>query len=184
MRTGGIDLIKKEQVTIHEIKKDLVQCINHDLIGVLVGCPLLWFVLKISNIVITNLFSVGALFFDVLSSLLIVCTILSLVCILVMHTEIKKEKFLLRNDTLLGKQECESGVTKWHAYKPYRLTFSCGHFDIPAQTHYKWSTSYSMDEKGIYITASIGDAFTLVEFKRKILVAYNNNFFDVVSTKL
>jgi len=41
-----------------------------------------------------------------------------------------------------------------------------------------------MDEKGIYITASIGDAFTLVEFKRKILVAYNNKFFDVVSSKL
>ncbi len=176
--------MQKEQVTISQIKKDLIQYLNQEILAIIIGFPLLWLIAAISNIAMKALFSISNRLFVVLTLILILCEILSIIYTLIMYIKIKKTKFILKNDTLIQKRDFKNGGTKWHSYRPYRLFFSNNHFDIPAQVHYKWSNIYSMNEKEIFNTSNIGDDFTLVEFNKKIMAIYNHNFFTIKNTNI
>lgn len=174
--------MEKEVLTINNIKKDLIQYLHQETLGIIIGFPSLWLIVAISNIAIKNLFSIGNKLFEALTLILIFSAIVSITYVSIMYVKIKNTEFTLKNDTLIEKREFKRGGTKWHSYRPYRLSFTCNHFDIPAQLSYKWSNNFSMNEKEIYNTSSIGDNFTLVEFNKKVIAVYNHKFFTILPT--
>jgi hypothetical protein len=171
--------MEKEILTINKIKKDLIQYLHQETLGVIIGFPSLWLIIAMSNIAIKNLFSIGNKIFEAITLILIFSLIISITYIGIMYVKINKREFTLKNDTLIEKRNFKQGGTKWHSYRPYRLSFTCNHFDIPAQLSYKWSNIYSMNEKEVYNTSSIGDNFTLVEFNKKVIAVYNHKFFTI-----
>lgn len=177
--------MEKEKVTLYEIKKDLTRCIFQEVKGISIEVPLLWFVFAIGIIIINQVIAINRainqLLFGVMTGIILLIVTVCFVYIFILHTKIKKEEFKIRKDVLTEKRDYKPGGTMWHAYRPYRLTFCHGRFDIPAQLNYKWSSIYSMSEKEIYDASSIGDSFTLIEINRHILVVYNDKHFDVSS---
>lgn len=176
--------MEKEQVSLYQIKKDLIQYLHQETLGIIIGFPFLWLIMAIGNIAIKNLFSIGNQLFQVLTMILILCVIISITYICVLYIKIKKTKFTLKNDTLIEKREFKRGGTKWHSYRPFRLYFTCNHFDIPAQLHYKFSNIHSMNEEELYNTSSIGDNFTLVELNKKVIAVYNHKLFTILPTHI
>ena len=67
-------------------------------------------------------------------------------------------------------------------YERYHLTFSqYGNYVIPNE-NYKWSSTFSMSDVGVYNYANSGDEFYLVLSKPhtgKILFAYNTKMFEL-----
>ena len=176
--------MEKEVLTIRHIKKDLMQYLHQETLGIIIGFPCLWLIIALSNIAIKNRLPIGNTLFEAVTVILIFGAIVSIAYVGIMHLKIKRTAFTLKNDTLIEKSDFKRGGTKWHSYRPYRLCFTCHHFDIPAQLSYKWSSTYSMNEKQVYNTAAIGDNFTLVEFNKKVIAVYNHKFFTISPTPL
>ncbi len=53
-----------------------------------------------------------------------------------------------------------------------------GTYKILFTKYYKWSAKYSMGPRELYITSEAGDTFTIVKFKNKIFMVYNNKYFE------
>jgi len=165
--------MEREIVTPGDIKRDLLTL---EIRGVLISailvalmCLLLAGYNLIFHTVIITAVIVG----------LVALFLFDLTVVLLVVNKIRKGTYYtVRTDVLVGSRECVPG-TKWRSYRPYRLYFGRGHFDIPPRKNYKWSYSHAMDEKTIFDTAFIDDTFTLIETKKKVVMVYNNKFFDV-----
>lgn len=164
---------EKELVTLNHIKADILKIVSHDVVATAIMVAMLTVILLLLNaafhtIIIPIIIGVLILAFLVETAYVIMCAV-----------KIRKGTyFTIRTDALVKKRDCLPG-TKWSSYKPYRLYFHYGYFDIPPRINYSWSYQYAMDEKAIYDTSFVEDTFVLIEHKEKVLMAYNNRFFDV-----
>lgn len=171
--------MQKEILTKENIKKDLKSYAFREIIGILLGGSILWILFALINFSLGNSITI----FNILTAIFLLSIIFCLSYVLIIYIPMNKNKFSIRCDTLVEKRYRRTGYTTWRTYLPYRLTFNNGYFDIPAQSIYKWSSIHSMNEKQIYETSAIGDTFIVVEFNKKIIVAYNANFFEFQVTK-
>ena len=177
---GGGTKLEKEQLTIYQIKKDLMQYLYKNTFAVIFGFPIFWLVLAIGNIMLKHIFSVKILSLGSLTLIMLFCEITVLFYNCFLYIRVKKLKFKIRTDKVIEKRAFRQGLAEWSSYRPYRLYFTLGHFDIYPKSYYKWSSMYSMSEKEIYDSTCIGDTFTIVEINKTVLVAYNNKFFHAI----
>ena len=171
--------MEKEQVVLNNLEQDLVQYIVRVRIAAILEIIHLWIILAIVSVVLEILFSFNYMLIKISTPIFIICIILSLVNEFVLRNKIKKKEYIIRNDHLLQKKDCRQGSTVHFSYRPHRLYFAKGYFDLPVCISYKWSSIYSMNEREIYDSSSVGDTFILVELKGKILSVYNEKFFKL-----
>ena len=174
--------MKTTTVTFKEIKKDIMQYVYYEVLGVLVGIPILWGGLVLIVLLINVLIKNSIPLIELITVPLFLWWVFNIVKICIVFVKIQKRKFKVRTDVLIEKTDCEyrriHGTTK-REYIPHRLSFCRGRYDVYVRRYYKWSTINTMNEKDVYSTSCIRDTFTLVELDDKILVVYNHRFFDV-----
>ena len=164
--------MQKEKVTAYEIKKELTSCKYRSII--------------VDTIAYLSLVFTSALMIDMFFSAFLpheLSFIWLLQIIYRIPTICKKynkiiSSFTVRKDTLVSRREEHIGG-KYSRYRPYRLNFTDGYFDIYRKRYYKWSSSHSMKAFELYDSSYLGDTFTIVEYGIDIFLVYNDNFFDV-----
>ena len=169
--------VDREIVTPEDIRKDLLTLEVCGIISSAILVALMCLLLAGYNLI----------FHTVIITVVIIGFVLlflgELTAALLIADKIRKGTYYtVRTDVLVGTRDCVRG-TKRRTYRQHRLFFGRGYFDIPTQTHYKWSCFHAMDEKTIFDTAFIDDTFTLIETKKKVVMVYNNKFFDVQITQ-
>ena len=102
-------------------------------------------------------------------------------------------KYKLVTEVLVAKEEntdyrwlTDTGHSIWESkYRAdcdnnyFTLIFNrSGTYKILFTKYYKWSAKYSMGPRELYITSEAGDTFTIVKFKNKIFMVYNNKYFE------
>ena len=95
--------------------------------------------------------------------------------------------FEVRTDILISKNLQHHPAQKDGT--SYRLCFCKGHYEMYMHrtgilgsfdgSDGVWYDIYDMGSKTVYDTAFIGDSFTLVCVRKRIVLAFNNNYFDV-----
>lgn len=173
--------MQKEKLTINNINQDLIaeskECYK-DLVGMTVAFLI---VLLLVLICFNSLTTLKVLFLW----LLCCCGEVALVFVIVkqIKTIITLHKNLKNNIVVIDKLIYTESKRKRHgriSVTYYYLYFSqYGKFQIPDE-NYKWSSCFSMSNKGVYNYSSNGDEFYLVLSKRhtgKILFAYNTKMF-------
>ena len=171
--------MEKEQVMLKNLEQDLVQYIARERTATILETVHLWIIIAIVSLVLEFLFSLNYILIKISIPVFIICVILSLINEFVLRNKIKKKEYIIRIDHLHQKKDCRQGSTVHFSYRPYRLYFAKGYFDLPVCISYKWSSIYSMNEREIYDSSSVGDTFILVELKGKILSVYNEKFFKL-----
>lgn len=90
-----------------------------------------------------------------------------------------KNEYIIRKDTIISTKKAIPGG-KYTTSQPYIFTFSNGYFEFRNHKFYKWAPKYAQMTGGeLYDSTYIDDMFTLVEYKDKILICFNDKFFDV-----
>lgn len=93
---------------------------------------------------------------------------------------IKKNKFQVVEDKLIGKEDYRPQLGKWIGYKPHKLHFSSfGEYNIYPTEYYIWSKVGTIDAKGIFNSADIGDVFYIVQFNGENQMVYNTKLFEL-----
>ena len=100
------------------------------------------------------------------------------------YTTIKKDLFKIITDTLISSEEKATYISSAFAASfshPYALNFaSYGQYCILSGENYSSSELYTMNDKGVFNSSTIGDTFYLiVDTKNRILLAYNTKLFEL-----
>lgn len=110
--------MEKEVLTIRHIKKDLMQYLHQETLGIIIGFPCLWLIIAISNRAIKNRLPIGNTLFEAVTVILIFGAIVSIAYVGIMHLKIKRTAFTLKNDTLIEKTilsgEGQNGIATDH----------------------------------------------------------------------
>ena len=173
----------KEKLTVDNIKQDLCtqakECYK-ELVGMIIAFIIvLLLVLICSNSLITLK--------AIVLWLLCCCGAVALLFVIVnqIKTTITLRKNLKNNIVVIDKLIYTETKLKRHGritVTYYYLHFSqYGKFQIPDE-NYKWSSCFSMSDKGVYNYSSNGDEFYLVLSKPhigKILYVYNTKMFEM-----
>ena len=175
--------MQKEKLTINNINQDLIaeskEC-DKDLVG-MIGAFII--VLLLVLICSNSLITLKATFLW----LLCCCGEVALLFVIVKQIKIiiTLHKNLKNNIIVIDKLIYTETKRKRHgriSVTYYYLHFSqYGKFQIPDE-NYKWSSCFSMSNKGVYNYSSNGDEFYLVLSKPhtgKILYAYNTKMFEL-----
>ena len=86
--------------------------------------------------------------------------------------------FKITTDVLVNKVEHISDGVWPNGLVVNRLFFKYNTYDILTGTLY-YDDLYDMDIQAVFDTAFVGDTFTLVETKKKVVLVFNNKLFDV-----
>lgn len=173
--------MQKELLTKENIKSDILSILLGDIAVIAIAYIILLalsilLALFLSGINVT--IKIGFVLFILLTIVLLLSMIYTFILIYKTH----KYQFTLKTDILISKKEGggNPGTTGWSGYKPYILNFNKNtKYHIPAKVNYKWSSLYSMDEKGVFNYSNPDDKFLLVILTgKKIIMAYNLNLFD------
>lgn len=108
-------------------------------------------------------------------------------CVYCIYRIRRNTYFHVRTDILISKNIQHHPAQKDGT--SYRLCFCKGHYEMYMHrtgslgmfdgSDGVWYDIYDMGSKTIYDTAFIGDSFTLVCVGKRIVLAFNNNYFDV-----
>lgn len=111
--------------------------------------------------------------------LLFLCGIVYAICCIIRIQ--KNTHFHIRTDILINKNIQAHLLRKNGA--TYKLCFCKGYYEMYMNStsgfNGVWYDIYDMGSKTVYDTAFIGDSFTLVCVGKRIVLAFNNNYFDV-----
>lgn len=164
---------KRKTITLDDIKTYLLKDEKKNLIGIPLG-----------TIIICLIWIAASLLFKVL-----ICDILTAITFLLgmigttfSIINIKKIKnntyFAITTDVLVNKVEHISDGVWPNGLVVNRLFFKYNTYDILTGTLY-YDDLYDMDIQAVFDTAFVGDTFTLVETKKKVVLVFNNKLFDV-----
>lgn len=181
--------MEKETLSLYKIKKDLMNMVISDsktiLLVSIILLPLMALVLVLYNRLSKDVSIILHLFIMIPVILFLVTIIFCSTYLITQAIQIKKGKFILETDELIGKEEETPKSFRSIYYRPYRLYFKCNEkFDIPVTKSYKWSRLYSMREKDIYLTSETGDIFLLVKMNKGIAMVYNTKYFELSTSLL
>ena len=181
--------MEKETLSLYKIKKDLMNMVISDSKNILLISIILLPIMALLLLMYNRVSSDGGIIINfiiitpvIVSSAAILFVIILLI---IQAIQIKKGKFVLETDKLIGKEEETPKSFRSIYYRPYRLYFKCNEkFDIPVTKSYKWSRLYSMREKDIYLTSETGDIFLLVKMNKGIAMVYNTKYFELSTSLL
>lgn len=176
--------MKKEKLTIDNIKKDLIvelkECCKE-----LVGMAVAFIIVLLLVLICSNsLNTLKAIF------LWLLCCCGEAALLVLIVKQIKKATVLyknLKNNNAIVIDKLIYSETKLKRHGRitvtyYYLCFSqYGKFQMPDE-NYKWSSTFSMSAEGVYNYSNNGDEFYLVLSKPhtgKILFAYNTKMFEL-----
>lgn len=175
--------MKKETLTIDNIKKDLNKYFSHKLRGLLLTLLLI----PLANIIILNTI---LLFYNPVNSFksvfsiifCIICFILSsydLIIIIIGFLQTKNGNFKITSDYVVEKKQKIYG-SRISNPKPYRLIFANnGTYNIPYGENYCWSSSFAISDKTLYERTNINDDFYIISIrKQKNIISYNKKHFE------
>ena len=169
--------MRKEKLTIHNIKTDILNEIKYNrweriaLILLLLAMLVIMFWAPI--IIYKVLF--GCL------AVIVFCLVAKHILAVIDLYRALHNTHCIVKDKLVGMGEKEH-LSRHTYYKTLHLYFSAyGDYTIPDE-NYKWSNCFSMSNEGVYKYSSSGDEFYLVLSKPhtgKILFAYNTKMFEM-----
>ena len=177
---GGVSM-KNEQVTLTEIKKDVLRSILYDMFyglgwsaAIILAAFVEWAFLP--NIPLTFLSIIP---FIVQEALYVIDLFLTIVG--------KKPKITIMTDILSDKREPKYRHFSTRLYtllrptRPSRIIFNYGeHYDMNYDRRfYRWSPAYAMGARLLFESSCIGDTFTIIKVRNKVRAIYNHRFFDV-----
>lgn len=182
---------KKEALTKEIIKKEIkdicVNSIKSDVFLIILFLLLIVF----SSLLYAYHSTVGCLIFCVALLLpLLLRIVFGFVFLIKILLLTQKEKFNITKEKLNNKQSAEKRTTPirdkaflikpWvFPADPYWLFFPTGKYGIPIGMNYLWSSSYTMDQLGVFRSSNVGDEFFLVIISNRIILAYNSEFFEL-----
>lgn len=189
--------MEKETLTLYKIKKDLMRIIISDIkitiLSSIILLPLLAIVLSIYVNLSDDGGIIGNAIIIAVTGIVVLPLLYNAIYLIVLAIKIRRGNFTVETDTLIGKEESENiehlriftSSSIWDSMQRkgdtnhYKLYFKCNEeYEIFFQQYYKWSSQYSMGARGVFITSDVGDTFTLVKFKNRIAMAYNNRYFE------
>ena len=174
--------MKKEQLTLKNIKKDLKAKLKNTHISLVVFAVFFAVVLGIflGIIDLGNLFFMYQALYGFLTVTLFVGMVIEIVSIIKLSSILKIKNTIVK-DKLIGL-EIKQHVNRTRVYETYHLYFSgYGEYVITGD-QYKWSSVYALSEEGTYRYCDCGDEFYLVLSKPhtgKILLVYNTKLFEL-----
>ena len=169
--------MKKEQVSLKEIKKDIMKSILRDIYQsfgwlfylTIVAAFIEWFFLP--DIPLIEISTIPFLIRAVLC-VIDICSIRGKKLIITVITDVLADK--------------KDRIYRWwdgqpRLARPAWLFFNYEwHYDIYYyQKFYRWSAVNSMNERDLFNTSCVEDTFTVVKIRNKIRTVYNHRFFDV-----
>ncbi len=171
--------MRKEIVTIENIKKDIRAQLWRNVIGGMLCLPWLWLI----ALLIGKLFELcgRTVPYIVIHLVTLAIVLLDITLLLIKLYQVRNERFTFVRDFVVDKiHEVPYMFTRGtaHLYRPYRLFFAHeGEHPILRVNHYKW-TGCPRSDKTIFDMADMKDMFLLVQIGRKTWVMYNEKFFD------
>lgn len=130
---------------------------------------------------ITANFLFKVLILDILTAITFLLGLIGTTSSIINIKKIKNNTyFRITTDVLVNKIEhMRNG--DWISFNVNRLFFKCNKYDFFPREGCVWVDVYNMDYQAVFDTAFIGDTFTLVETKKKVILVFNNKLFDVKS---
>ncbi len=188
--------MEKERLTRRQIKEDILvlmkkECANR-VVGLLIPIAAFPFAPILS--LFTRLFLPEEISLIVFHAIIFIFALLLLAYSIILLIEtisdiskIKKDRFYVFSEKLLGKQEApprqKRGMICNDPYdSSYLLYFnSCDRFRIPRGMNYKWSKLGGIPDYGVYRGANVNDTFILASTDSiRVLIAYNTKLFELV----
>lgn len=163
----------KENVTLENIKQDLLSQIREDLLARLQTIALIWLILT----------GVGCIFlicgreypFGIITIISFVAFIIILLRGILQIDKAKQGKFIVKRDILTDKYGIASEFPSRNGLP--LLFFSQGNSSpITRALYYKWS-EFPRSGKTVFDLTDIGDSFILVKLNKRVWVVYNERFF-------
>lgn len=186
---------KKEILTIDKIQKEVMkictQSIKLYLLRILLLLPL-FALLYLEILTKSSVIVIVLITFCMIAILLFV--IWEVIYIAIILEKVKKDDFYILNDILIDKRcagygaysrdrsrylsaTIDSGIFTYYKHKLY-FKNTIGKYCIPNGQNYEWSNN-KMNQFQIYKNAKYGDEFYLIMVKKRILLAYNMNIFQL-----
>ena len=168
--------MQKEKLTIHNIKTDILNEIKYNRWE---RIALILLLLVMLVLILLEPITIYKVLFGCLA-VIVFCLVAKRVLVCINQYRALHNTVCIVKDKLVGMEEKEH-LSRRTYYKTLHLYFSrYGDYTIP-DDNYKWSTYFSMSNKGVYEYSSNGDEFYLVLSKPhigKILYAYNTKMFE------
>ncbi len=172
--------MRKEIVTIENIKKDIRAQLWRNVIGGMLCLPWLWLI----ALLIGKLFELcgRTVPYIVIHLVTLAIVLLDITLLLIKLYQVRNERFTFVRDFVvdkIGKVPYILSRGTFYRYKPYRLVFA-REGTMPIRQNmdfYKW-TGCPRSDKTIFDMADMKDMFLLVQIGRKTWVMYNEKFFD------
>ena len=180
---------KKEKLTHEYIKKDLKYHFLHQLLGLIFSAILVVFGFYLFNFIFSFIFGVKKnitivilVIYVLFFSSLIIYDIVNIIKLLYLSSKNKYEITIDWVVDKLPKQWFPNGTLNAFFYRPYTLVFAkSGNYRIPNYINYKWSDWFSMQDINVYERTSLNNEFYIVCIgKKKNIIAYNKNWFDLL----
>ena len=162
----GREVITSEDITQFLLKSEKVGFIVWPLFC---GFMCLFFLFStwIEDLLIWDILSIGA-------------GLLCVYCLAMVVVNIKKIKngtyFTITTDVVIRKAEFIKD--RWHDTVD-RLYFQYDHYDIYPKNRDVYYELYGMELGAVMDTAFVGDTFTLVKVKKRVVLVFNNKLFNV-----
>lgn len=169
---------KRKTITLDDIKTYLLKDEKKNLIGI----PLGTIIICLIWIAASLLFKV--LIWDILTAITFLLGMIGTTFSIINIKKIKNNTyFVITTDVLVNKVKGMSNGTWPGGIAVNRLFFKCNTYDILLGYEFRNDERYDlydMDYQATFDTAFIGDTFTLIEIKKKVVLAFNNKLFNVI----
>lgn len=178
--------MKKEQLTINDIKTDLKMKNRLNYVGLFESLFVFMVVFALSFWAFSMLrnYTIFLVVVFIFPAVVLGLILVQIVDIIKLHI-VLVNKICVVKDKVIGfksnKRSRYRGLRRRHQTHQYLLYFSgFGEYAI-VDEHYKWSKMYAMSVESVYNSANCGDEFYLVLTKAhtgKILMIYNCKMFE------
>ena len=163
---------EKQVVLVSDIQHYLLKLEKR---GLFLSIPALLF-FSFSSFTVSNMtIKVLAILFSIL--MLTAIAFCTYICLRIQNNR----HFTVRTDVLVSKRD--DVYEFWHGHNIRRLYFQKGYHSIYSYSSISagsiWSSIHDTDMQTIYDTAFIGDAFTLICVGKKVILVFNNKFYEI-----
>ena len=163
----------REVITLGDIKTYLLK----EAIKVATVLPVILWVFGLVFIAANNLFQL--LFMYIIAAIAFLAGLIGTTISIIQIIKLKNNTyFKITTDVLVDKKEHISNGVWPSGLVVNRLFFKYNKYDLVSKSVYY--DIYDMDDQAVFDTAFIGDTFTLVETKNKVILAFNNKLFNVI----
>ena len=169
--------VNRKVITLDDIKAYLLGEEKKTAVGIPIGAIVICLMWIAANLLFR------ALIWDILIVITLLLGIIGISFIIINIKKIKNNTyFIITTDVLVNKVKGMSNGIWPGGISVNRLFFKCNTYDILLGHEFRNDERYDlydMDYQAVFDTAFIGDTFTLIEIKKKVVLAFNNKLFDV-----